>query len=354
MNSNITKLLFLGDYFNNYSHESNDLAILNEHLMKYDAALLNYEGVNCTNSCEPQKKAVNLKFSSKACVLPENVIVSLANNHVYDYGQDGLADTLSYLDQNSIKWFGIQSNTKKYDNFKIIEINKLRICFIGFGWHNEECSSPGPNKSGVPNITKRNIDETFSALSNEKYDFLITYIHVGYEYEYYPLPLHVGLSRYLIDMGSDFIYCSHTHCIQPYEIYKGKHIFYGLGNYYFSSLRFKYPEICDYSVGVEMRISKGMEYVIEVHDISYDRDKNTSKLESNSDYLAKHIFQYEDLSEYSNVYRRIRTRKKNPRPIMYYEANIINSIKYYSWLYIVKLTGLLRLRKIIKNILGWA
>jgi poly-gamma-glutamate capsule biosynthesis protein CapA/YwtB (metallophosphatase superfamily) len=43
------------------------------------------------------------------------------------------------------------------------------------------------------------------------------------------------LLRYMIDLGADFIYSSHSHIIQPHEIYKKKYIFYGLGNFYFAS-----------------------------------------------------------------------------------------------------------------------
>ena len=202
-------------------------------------------------------------------------------------------------------------------------------------------------------MKKSNIDNTLESIKDVNYDLLICYCHAGYEFEYYPLPLHVGLSRYLVENGCDLVYFSHTHTIQPYEIYKGKHIFYGLGNFYFSSLRSFYPEICDNGLALEVVIkNKKIEYFKPI-DIFYNRNSKKTNYSEKSEYLKNHNLGYFSLNNYSKDYKKIRTRKKNPRPIMYFNKPFLNLFKYSLWFFIVKITGILGIRKLVKTILGW-
>jgi len=224
---------------------------------------------------------------------------------------------------------------------------------MGFGWKNEECRPPKKVSPGVTDFTKNNIDRVFKEIKNFKYDLVISYIHAGYEFEYYPLPLHVELSRYLVDMGSDIVYQSHTHCIQPYEIYKSNYIFYGLGNFYFSSLRDRFPNISDKGIMVEIILHDNCKYDVNILDIVYNRIKKISSVSTQSNFLETHRLTYESSKIYSKNYKKIRTRKKNPRPIMHYNRHVSNEIKYRLWLAIVKITGVLKIRRIIKIILGW-
>ena len=347
------KILLTGDYFYNYKTEHKDFSILKSLLSSYDACVLNWEGSFKVGDKDRLRKSVNLEFSSQGINLPVNSILSLSNNHVYDFGVQGLEKTIKAIEQKQYKWFGLQSNVNTFDNFKIISIEDVKICFVGFGWKNEECKLPTAKALGVSNFTKDNIDSTFNNIKKVDYDLLICYCHAGYEFEYYPLPLHVGLSRYLIDQGCDFVYFSHTHSIQPYEMYNEKYIFYGLGNFYLSNLRPLYPKISDKGIVLEIVIENKMISNVKPIDILYNRNDMQTTCEIHSDYIGTHNLGYQSLQSYSEDYNKIRTRKKNPRPIMYFDRPILNSIKYNLWLFIVKITGILRLRKFIKTLLGW-
>ena len=347
------KILLTGDYFYNYKKEHKDFSKIRLFLNKYDACLINWEGSYIGDSNQRVNKSVNLEFSSQGINLPENSILSLSNNHVYDYGSQGLDRTISKIENKGYKWFGLQSNSKIFDNFEIISIGDIKICFVGFGWKNEECKIPTNTSSGVPDFTKKNIDSSFNKLRKFEYDLLICYTHIGYEFEYYPLPLHVGLSRYLVDKGCDLVYSSHTHSLQPYEFYKGTYIFYGLGNFYFSSLRSRFPVISDIGLAIELNIINKIINKVKPIDVVYDRAKNNTKISAGSEFLTTHKFKFGALDTYSKVYKQIRIRKKNPRPIMYFETGFINATKYILWLVAVKITGILRIRRLIKTLLGW-
>lgn len=347
------KILLTGDYFYNYKEEKEDFHRLKSFLSSYDATILNWEGSFKEDNKSKLTKAVNLYFSSEGLNLPENSILCLSNNHVLDFGTEALNTTIKEIESKGFKWFGLQSCSKVYDNFRIIDLNGEKICFISFGCKKEECIPPGKSSQGITDFNMANIDKTFESIKNINYDLLICYCHAGYEFEYYPLPLHVGLSRYLVDSGCDFVYFSHTHTFQPYEIYKNKYIFYGLGNFYFSSLRTFYPEVCDRSLSVELTIEDKNIINVNSIDIFYDRNERNSSFDKNSDYFKKHSLGYSSLKDYSEDYSKIRTRKKNPRPIMYFNKTVSNSLKYYVWLSFVKIAGFLGIKKLLKTILRW-
>ena len=348
------RLLLGGDYFYSYRDIKEDFRKIQSTFSKYDSVVLNFEGALPSESKEIRNKSVRLSVSKEAFCLPNNTIFSFANNHISDFGSTGIEATLQETAINNIKWFGLESYKQQYDNYIIIEKNDIKICYVGFGWVNEECVPSTKNTKGVVDFTRKNIDSVFNLLSNEEFDILICYVHSGYEYEYYPLPIHVGLSRYLIDLGADIVYASHTHCIQAYELYDESYIFYGLGNFYFSEFQKNYPVNCDLGLALDITITESIISNINILSLQYDRKSNKTTIINNDSFLQLNQLPIISLDEYSKNYRKIRTRKKNPRPIYYYNYDKINFLKYRIWLFFIKLTGILRIRGVIKKLLGWA
>ncbi len=348
----MSRIVLSGDYYVGEDYDKDEFLVINEYLQGSQTNVINFEG--SLHSDHVTAKAVSLPMGSDSLLLPDSTILSLSNNHVLDFGTMGLQRTISELDKNKISWFGLESKLHKGDNYKIIKCGDVNVCFVGFGWRNEECIPAGAVNFGVPDYSQKNIDRTFDRLKGEKYDYLIMYYHGGYEYEYYPLPLHVGLSRYLIEKGADFVYGSHSHCIQPYEIYKEKYIFYGLGNFYFSSGRERYPDISDRGLNVVLSVSKSQLVLERLDRVQYDRYSSGVRIADDEDFLESNKLEIRSLEVYSKEYVRLRTRKKNPRPIMYHHALVSNEVKYWAWLIIVKVTGFLKIRQIVKKLLGWA
>ncbi|MCD4811326.1 CapA family protein [bacterium] len=345
------KLLFCGDYFYDSKEREEDFEKIKSQFLEYDHVIVNYEGSLPTG--KPVQKAVNLGMSEKSLDLPNNVVLSLANNHVFDFGEAGLNTTIEEINRRSLRYFGIESKKGACDNLINIEGDETRICLVAFGWKNEECKLSTKGKRGIVNFTKKNIDLAFSKNAVNG-DFTIAYVHAGYEFEYYPLPLHVGLCRYLVNKGADFVVASHCHSIQPYEIYRGKHIFYGLGNLYFGSRRVLYPNVSDYGVALSINLDPETKaYKVKIRDVIYERTKDISKMLDDSHFLRKHHFAYRSITSYSAAYKQIRKRKKNPRPILYFDKEFDNSVKYLFWLFAVKVTGWLNIRQLVKKMLKW-
>ena len=148
------------------------------------------------------------------------------------------------------------------------------------------------------------------------------------------------------------MFLDHTHCIQPYEKYKNKFIFYGLGNFFFSQNRCLYPPISDDGLIIHLKENNKKLFPFKIEKISFSRNSSLFKIDYNY-YLKKMKLNFDDIDTYEKQYKEIRTRKKNPRPIMFSNNLIMNEIKYYLWLFIVKLTGYLKIRGLIKKMLGW-
>jgi poly-gamma-glutamate capsule biosynthesis protein CapA/YwtB (metallophosphatase superfamily) len=353
MESKSLSLTLVGDVFLGADFDPGEAGGVREFLRQRPLTIANFEGALPGGTV--RRKAVNLSVDRLATDYLPNTVLSLANNHVLDFGPAGLQATCKALGDAGISWFGLESALGAGDNFRILEQGGMRIALAGFGWRNEECVGATAVHPGVADFTRKNIDRTLDRLAAEQFDFLLVYVHFGYEHEYYPLPLHVGLCRYLIDRGVHLVFGSHTHCVQAYEIYQGKYIFYGLGNFCFSPGHDRYPADSDRGLIVELALIKeGAAIQVEgIKSIQYFRDRPGFEIRNDDAYLERDQLNISSLDNYGRDYKRIRSRKRNPRPVMLYERALTNELKYRFWLVGVRLTGYLGIRQVVKKLLGW-
>lgn len=140
-------------------------------------------------------------------------ILNLSNNHMMDYGNAGLDDTKAALCDNDLEYTGLCSTPT------ILERHGVRIGFIGY-------SEFAPN-----------IDEDAVRVDIQKAgsccDFLVVSFHFGSEYNPYPTENQKRLARLAVDCGAGLVVGHHPHVLQGIEKYKGKYIFYSLGNFIF-------------------------------------------------------------------------------------------------------------------------
>lgn len=156
-------------------------------------------------------------------------LVSLANNHIYDYGAQGLYDTRKFLLKNNINYIGVGDN--KLEARKSVFI-KNKIVFLNYG--NNEWGVSEDEKEGYNGYDLIDIHKEIN-LYKKKGLFVCLILHSGHELYSYPSPKMVKEFRFLIDSGSDLIITHHSHFFSGYEKYKQGHIFYGLGNMLFDS-----------------------------------------------------------------------------------------------------------------------
>lgn len=156
--------------------------------------------------------------------------VCLANNHIMDHGVVGLNDTLAELDRTGIQYFGAGALAENCRNPLVLAIGGVRVGMLGY-----VCPSTHPNfvtpvQPGVKRIHLPTIRTDISALKSAAVARIVVMLHWGLEEVHLPRIADIELARSIIDAGADLIIGHHSHCIQRHEIYRGRPIFYGLGN----------------------------------------------------------------------------------------------------------------------------
>ncbi len=163
-------------------------------------------------------------------------LVSLANNHTYDFGTTAFLDTLSHLHDYGIEYCGAGKNLEEAMTLKIIQRNDLRVGFLNFS---EIIPSrhflAGEDKPGIASILKDDYDQVFETIHTAKQncDLLFVLLHWGVEYSDTPEEYQIDLAHQIIDHGADALIGHHPHVLQGIEIYKEKPILYSIGNFIF-------------------------------------------------------------------------------------------------------------------------
>lgn len=163
-------------------------------------------------------------------------VVSLANNHAWDLGQEGIEHTISELDRLGIKHCGAGLNLKEASEPAVVEVKGKKIAFIAYCDNNRGTCGYIPvataDKPGINALIEENIKQDILQLRNQ-YDYLFVMVHWGKEYYSYPMPQVNTLAKKMIEWGADGVIGSHSHQIQPTILYKGKPIIFSLGNFLF-------------------------------------------------------------------------------------------------------------------------
>ena len=158
--------------------------------------------------------------------------VSLANNHMFDYGSTGYRDTIETLDRIGISWFGAE---KQYFS---ISKNGGKGRFTGYC-----CYSTHPyglrrdgKETGIEPFDPALVDEDISKAIDAG-ELPVVCVHAGQEHVHYPNLDHVDVARRMADKHR-FVYCGHhPHVIQGIEERAGSLIAYSLGNFCFDDVR---------------------------------------------------------------------------------------------------------------------
>lgn len=160
-------------------------------------------------------------------------LFTLANNHTFDFGDEGYFKTKNALGDSA---FGVGNYEDAY-KAKIVEVKGIRIGFLGcsFAAYKGVFSDVLNHEGfGCPYINDLKFNHAIID-AKKQVDFLFILPHDGIEYIDVPLPETVARYRDFIDYGADAVIASHPHCPQGWEDYKGKPIFYSLGNFLFNS-----------------------------------------------------------------------------------------------------------------------
>ena len=157
-------------------------------------------------------------------------IVCLGNNHIADYGNEIARFTLEHLGER-FPTFGAGCASDAFHRY-ILDEGELRIGFLSYC-----CSDTKPLLCSSKTIGPRPfvLDSVVSDISELKAQVhhVVAVLHWGDEHMHYPRPAQQTAARQLIERGVDLVVGSHSHTVQGYECYKGRYIFYSLGNFFF-------------------------------------------------------------------------------------------------------------------------
>ena len=169
------------------------------------------------------KALENLKDTGFKCL-------ALANNHFADFGGSAVEDSLEQIDNYGFDRVGAGRDYKEASKTLIVKIKGKKLAIINCCEH--EFTIAGEKKAGCNPL---DIVEQYKAVLNarKEADYILIIVHGGTEHYQLPTPRMQKTYRFFLDIGADVVVNCHQHCFSSYEIYNGKHIFYGLGNFFF-------------------------------------------------------------------------------------------------------------------------
>ena len=184
-----------------------------------DVVIGNLEGTITTEKSVASRTTLHFTFDPKfADVLRQAgfTILGQANNHASDFYRAGFKSTQAYLDGAGIGHFGSAYNDDQLSTTTLVR--GKRLCFVGY--HDLYTHDELPIIAEIVHV-------------RSSCDFVTVFAHWGEEYKLEASPRQVQLAHEFIDAGADLVIGAHPHVVQPIETYKGKEIFYSLGNFVF-------------------------------------------------------------------------------------------------------------------------
>jgi hypothetical protein len=243
------RISFLGDislnnrYNNLYENGKNPFSETFDELKSSDMVFGNLECLSTGDKGENILKKPRLMTEQQTLNFLKNIpltVATFAHNHVYDGLIDGYLKTKEILTINNIEYFGVGLNPQsaRFPFFK--SIHGTDFAFLNYVTKDTNPKIP-ENSDLTPNFFDIDIAKSDIQQSHNSAKFVIVLLHWGGRVEngMFPDWEQPKIAKELIDCGADLIIGHHSHTIQPFEKYKGKYIFYSLGNFCFDDIIFE-------------------------------------------------------------------------------------------------------------------
>jgi len=211
-------------------------------------------------------------------------VVSLANNHVLDYGHDALAETVRHVEAAGMKGLGLAGDGQP-QRPAIIEAKGVKIGFLAYV-DPESKYGDAPEYAALGGVqpAKATYGQCGSDIVELKRqaDIVVVSVHWGTEYRPEPDRRQIELGRYLIEAGADIVAGHHPHVQQEPEWYRGGVILYSLGNFVFDQWSRPPTRLSRlYRAYVDKDGVKGLEY------LPLDKERGTWLLLPGSDRFTE-------------------------------------------------------------------
>ena len=209
-----------------YMNDADIMCLNNEFTYSVGGAPL--EGKKYTFRADPMRVEILQQLGVDA--------VTLANNHVYDYGKEALLDTFAVLEEAEIPYFGAGRNLSEAMAPLYLEADGKVVALVGASRAEKYKMTPQATESepGILRCYDTELYREAIAEAKANADFCIAFVHWGTEYSYDLEQVQTDTGKEYLDAGADVVIGAHSHCLQGLEYYDGKPIIYSLGNYWFN------------------------------------------------------------------------------------------------------------------------
>lgn len=331
-------IAFIGNYDKgNHNDVKEKLKFLKENLQQYDYRIANLEAPFTTQKHTRICKSMHLKSTKENIEILKYLqidAVCLANNHIYDYGRKGVEETIALLNENGIRYFGIDG--------KSLRINRdgEKISISGFCCYstNGACYREKRKKEGVNLLTFENIKEQIE-IDKSQGAFSIINLHYGLEHIHYPATEHIQLIDWMMEQNHMIVQGHHSHIVQGIKEKENSLAFYSLGNAIFDdcvsingNLKVKLNEQNKQSIIACVEIEDGS--IKEYSFVGFYNNpiKGISPFDMNQimDRISKKTCEIKDFKEYEELrkskYNKIVQEKFGKRNIRW----ILSRLNYYA------------------------
>lgn len=231
------KLLITGDLVVNQAYNSFEKIdhSLIDLFAQSNINIVNLEAPVTESTNKIRKTGSNIKSHREGTINVLKVlrvnIATLANNHVLDYDEQGVADTMKFCKEHGLETVGAGIILQEASQTLFISIKEGKIAIVNFAeneWASATGTSAGANLMNIIDNTAQIKD------ARSKADYVIVIIHGGHEYYNLPSPRMQKQYRFYAEQGADIVVGHHTHCINGHETWNRVPIYYSLGNFLFT------------------------------------------------------------------------------------------------------------------------
>lgn len=192
-----------------------------------------------TNSNNRINKLYNFKARPERLNIYEEMgidLVSTANNHIYDYGEEGLLDSIKYLNEYDIPNVGAGENKDAAEKAFYFIVGGYKISFLSATRAEKNVVTPNAEEDKPGTFWAYNPDRLVERIKEEKNisDLVVILIHWGREDSHALEDIQKDTGKLYIDAGADLVVGAHAHVLQGFEIYNNKLIAYNLGDFIFN------------------------------------------------------------------------------------------------------------------------
>ena len=216
--------------FDSFWNDEKIVELLSPCMMQADCSLVNFEcpatdmevGIEKCGPCQKAKPSIIPTIYKTGIRL-----VSLANNHIKDFGEQGVLDTMKYCQREGLAYVGAGYNKTDAAKPYFFEVKGKHfgvLSFAEYEFNGATETSPGANVFDVYSSVEQ------IQVARQQCDFLIVLYHGGIEHYRYPSPELQKKCRMMVRLGANAVICQHSHCIGTYEHYQKSYILYGQGN----------------------------------------------------------------------------------------------------------------------------